>query len=76
MHVQLVARQPSTHHLFRFKPEAPPNRVQSRTKSHFDRHIDRSVPAQLAYQTYGRVGMLIGILESLNDMPIDGNVTV
>ena len=72
MHVQLVTRQPSAHHLFRFKPEAESNRVQSRTKHHIDRHVDRAGPVSSLCSPDGRVGELIGILESLSERPIAG----
>ncbi len=76
MHVHLVAQQPSSHQLFRHKPEAPPNRVQSRTHNHIDRHFKHAGPAILAYQFYGKVGMLIGVLESLQDASLEGEVSI
>lgn len=76
MHVQLVARQPSSHHLFRRSPEVPPGRVHFRTHTNTDRHIERFGPAYQAHQVWGKVGMLCGVLESLTDTSLEGSVSV
>lgn len=76
MRVRFVTLPPSTHCLFQFRPEGPRNHVSSRAKHNLRRQFKRKGKASLAYQSWGRVGMLLGVMESISDMAIEGNLTV
>lgn len=76
MHLQLLTRTPSSHPLFQRLAELAPRHFRWNQSNDIKRRFRRRGPVATAYMSWGRYGMLCGLLESLSDHPIEGEVTI
>ena len=76
MHVQLIARRPSTHPQFTRKTEFEPKRFRWLHSENIAHRFQHDGPVDTAYMRWGVYGMIRGVVESLSEHPMQGTVTV
>lgn len=76
MDINVIVKSPSSHRLFKLSPDIAPGHVRARTTGSQKRNIHRSGPARTAHITHGHVGKFIGIMDSIAELPIEGEATL
>lgn len=77
MHVHVATAAPSSHHSFNGRQLLPPrNAIHTRKKSHLDYvfDVDYHGPIRELVHTYAIVGQLRGLIDSLQEFPVEGRL--
>lgn len=73
--VHVITRASSDHPLYQRAPELPIGRIRWRARKNEHHNIERSGSTETAYITTSKVGRLVGILDALGNIPVDGTIT-